>query len=196
MNFIKSLMSRDNFWNLIFWLGMILSASVVDLFKGFSLILAVLFLVLTFTVTPYLLAKVNKVTYTNDKIFINKQGQVLNDRYPKQLVVVLGLSMLVSAQLFSTFSKTFPLLGNSMLGYIGTVFLCPILYFILKNCPVSILFNKHAWCEEVTGIIKNDTNQAFNPSSSSLKIIRSLYPSSRSSNLRYKYLNSRIHRRN
>ena len=38
----------------------------------------------------------------------------------------------------------------------GIFFLVPTLYFIYKNCPIAILFSRHAWRQQVT-MVKTST---------------------------------------
>ncbi|WP_342278556.1 hypothetical protein [Candidatus Tisiphia endosymbiont of Myopa tessellatipennis] len=49
--------------------------------------------------------------------------------------------------------------------FLGFLLAIPTLYFIYKNCPISILFNKNAWQEEIIGM-KAGTYHANFPSSS------------------------------
>jgi hypothetical protein len=143
-NFIKARLNRDNFWNLMLWFGMslgwCLTFSIDELYPTISLI--------TFWITllgvPYAVKKANKLSFDIENGFFNKEGRLLKTSYPKNILDIIILTFLL-----------FPLecfIFEGMAGTLSLFFLTPILYFILKNCPITILFNKNAWCEEVTGV--------------------------------------------
>ena len=77
-------------------------------------------------------------------------------------------------------------------------FLIPTLYFISKNCPITILFYKNAWCEEVTDIRQMTPEEAARFHSTGFKshgeISRSSIPNYGSSP-QYSYLSSNTYHR-
>ncbi|WP_341751202.1 hypothetical protein [Candidatus Tisiphia endosymbiont of Piscicola geometra] len=148
MNWIKSRLNKDNFWNLMFWLGICFNMAMSEIFDSIFLTLITLFVV------PKFLVMFNKVTYTEDKTFFNKQDQSLTDRLPKNFGTVLALTIVLTAFVFIPFFMLngvilFDLTATTFLGFLLAI---PTLYFIYKNCPISILFNKNAWQEEVIGM--------------------------------------------
>ncbi|WP_375331188.1 hypothetical protein [Candidatus Tisiphia endosymbiont of Oplodontha viridula] len=153
MNWIKSRLNKDNFWNLMFWWGMSLGLFLSVLLDEYKYVSNALFWI-TILLVPYLVAKYSKVEYTEDKIFLNSEGQNLMNRLPKQLFWVIVLMFVVTVWVGSILDTywekasdfiAFPLLFSIFI-------LIPTLYFICKNCPISILFNKNAWQQEIIGM--------------------------------------------
>jgi hypothetical protein len=134
MNFITSRLSKDNFWNLVVFLGILLTVAIAEHFSS------ALMFVLAFTAVPYLLTRFNKVKYLEDGTIVNSQGEDLNDRLPRALLLIIILDLILISY------KFFGLIAKTPDGFKGTVALgiitfLPTLYFVIKNCPISILFN-------------------------------------------------------
>ncbi|WP_341753795.1 hypothetical protein [Candidatus Tisiphia endosymbiont of Dioctria rufipes] len=85
MNWIKSRLNKDNFWNLMFWRGICFSVFLSEQIADFSGIGGLVSLVLSLTLIPYILTRFNQVKYTDNKIFLNSQGEDLTNRLPKRL---------------------------------------------------------------------------------------------------------------
>ena len=135
--YIPYLLSKDNFWNLVVYFGIVLTV-----FAGEQLESATIF-ICAFTITPYILTRFNKVRYLEDGRCINSQGDDLSDRLPRALPLIIALdAMLVSFKFFGLIAKTPD--GFKGTVALGIIALLPILYFIIKNCPISILFNLEA----------------------------------------------------
>ncbi|MDR0773926.1 MAG: hypothetical protein LBE72_01155, partial [Rickettsia sp.] len=111
------------------------------------------------TLVPYILTRFNQVKYTDNKIFLNSQGEDLTNRLPKRLGVVFLVNIFFSA---ACISKNFNELTISSI--IGIALTLPILYCIYKNCPISILFNKNAWQEEIIGMKAGAYNANYSTS--------------------------------
>jgi len=156
MNWLKARQNKDNFWNLMFWfgisfsffltmlLGELLNNTVIDFILSWTTILIV----------PYLTTRFNKVIYTDDKIFLNSQGDPLTERLPKKLLWAIFSAIAVAAFTGSELDKNW--LGVSELiafPLLVSVFIFVFtLYFIIKNCPISLLFNKNSWHESIIGM--------------------------------------------
>ncbi|MDR0329142.1 MAG: hypothetical protein LBH99_00450 [Rickettsia sp.] len=115
---------------------------------------------------PYLITRCNKVKYTKDKIFLNSEGQNLMNRLPKQLFWVIVLMFVVTVWVGSMLDTQWQDVNNliSSILIIGTLLSVPTLYFIYKNCPISILFNKNAWQEEIIGMKAGAYNANYSTS--------------------------------
>ena len=193
-NFIKARLNRDNFWNLMLWFGMsfgwCVTFSIDELYPTISLIT----FWLTLLGVPYAVKKANKLSFDKKKGFFNKEGRSLKNVYPKDLGNVTWLTFLL-----------FPLecfIFDGMACTLSLFFLTPILYFILKNCPITILFYKNAWCKEVTGIKPMTPEEAAamrTKSNSSIIRHHSLIYSTRKpnyySNPQYRHLPQNIYHR-
>ena len=145
----------------MFWSGICFSMAMSEIFDSIFLALITLFVV------PKFLVMFNKVTYTEDKTFLNKQNQSLTDMLPKNLGTVFALTIALTAFVFVPFFMLngvilFDLTATTFLGFLLAI---PTLYFIYKNCPISILFNKNAWQEEVIGIKAGTYNANVHSSS-------------------------------
>ncbi|WP_375333260.1 MULTISPECIES: hypothetical protein [unclassified Candidatus Tisiphia] len=156
MNWIKSRLNKDNFWNLMFWSGVVFSVFMVILLDELLHNKVVNFISawITILLVPYLIARCNKVKYTEDKIFLNSEGQNLMNRLPKQLFWVILLMFAVTVWVGSMLDTHWKDVNDfiSSILIVGTLLSVPTLYFIYKNCPISILFNKNAWQQEIIGM--------------------------------------------
>jgi len=157
MGFIKSRLNKDNFWNLMFlvatasgimfseWLMAIPEVSLVGL----------LTLITSLTFVPWLMISLNSVSWVGGKVFVNKQGQVTNTKSLKWLLLVFpaiaGSIVVVPDFLEILFSSD--ALDRFIITLVFTSFLiAPVLFFILINCPISILFNRNSYRPSVNGM--------------------------------------------
>ncbi|RYE05652.1 MAG: hypothetical protein EOP33_00010 [Rickettsiaceae bacterium] len=159
MSWFKARWNKDNFWNLMFWLGITANMVLVDVFVESMPKLALAFFVSGITLTPYLLTRANKTTFNKEKVFINKQEESLEKRYPKHLFEIFFFNTI--ATIFVITDGIVPSLATT---YTAIGLAVPVLYFIILNCPISILFNKNVWNKRVTGLDPNTTYQhSFSP---------------------------------
>jgi hypothetical protein len=146
----KKLATKDNFWNLMFWVGMVFGAFISTQLMSIADFLGLPMLIGTIICVPKLVNKYNKVTLIDENILLNSQGEKLNSKYPKKFAMIFLINIPIAINLlFAT--KDIQLLNDSPAAYIGIILFLPTLYFILINCPIAILFNAHAWTKEVTG---------------------------------------------
>jgi len=95
--------------------------------------------------TFFILAMLNKVTFKDGKFF-NKSGQDLSDRLPSKfgkwlLFSVIGVSFcMINIRLSDLSEDMFDDNFFHMLFLISTSI--SLLYFVILNCPISILINK------------------------------------------------------
>ncbi len=145
-------MKKDNFWNLVFWVGMS-AGTVVSFFlapkanseQGFSYLALAVFLS-TLIGVPILVRSFSKVTFVKENIFVNSEGREL--KVPKDLpmafFVIVGTvgSMILAGLLLYKYKVSHFIVPFIM---IPLLFGIPTLFFIFKNCPISILFNRKVW---------------------------------------------------
>jgi len=160
-NFFKSRWNKDNFCTLMFFVCSVLSIFILGIFfevkfgGAFVTILVVGFCVSRFN-------PVSCIKYEGKKkgklpVFLNSQGQYLNNRLPKELLFSIIAMAFWSALGFVLKIKI------SKLEATALMLLMPTLYFILKNCPISIMYKKEAWTPKVHGIYPN-TSQSIKTS--------------------------------
>ena len=193
MGFIKSRLNRDNFWNLMFlvatasgimfseWLMAIPEVSLVGL----------LTLITSLTFVPWLMISLNSVSWVGGKVFVNKQGQVINTKSLKWLLLVFpaiaGSIVVVPDFLEILFSSDG--LDRFIITLVFTSFLiAPVLFFILINCPISILFNRNSYRPSVNGMKFQQSNFGNHGSQ-----IKKMLQQDRYTSPRYAYLNYNIH---
>ncbi|WP_375331690.1 hypothetical protein [Candidatus Tisiphia endosymbiont of Temnostethus pusillus] len=165
MNWIKSRLNKDNFWNLMFWWGMSFGLFLSVFLDEYKYVSNALFWI-TILLVPYLVAKYNKVKYTEDKMFLNSQGQNLMNRLPKQLFWII-IAMIAVVALTGSILDAHWKEVNDFIAFplLFSIFLfVPTLYFIYKNCPISILFNKNAWQERIIGMRAGAYNANYSTS--------------------------------
>ena len=160
-NWIKERLNKDNFWNVMFWVGICLNIVLIEVTDSILLFLISLVLI------PVSLTKINKVKYTEDNIFMTSSGRILNSIFPLQFSWVLAAMILLTAFVFVPFFiiPVVKVTGFIIATFVGFPLLILTLYFIYKNCPISILFNKKAWSPEVLGVEPNrgGTNSDYKP---------------------------------
>lgn len=189
-NFIKARLNRDNFWNLMLWFGMSLGWAIGVSISESPSTISTSIVWLTLLGVPYAVKKANKLSFDKEKGFFNKEGRSLKSSYPKNIFDIIILTFLL-----------FPLecfIGGGLSATLSLFLLPLVLYFILKNCPITILFYKNAWCEEVTGMRQMTPEEAARFHSTGFKshgeISRSSIPNYGSSP-QYSYLSSNTYHR-
>jgi hypothetical protein len=140
--FIASRMNKDNFWNLMFLIlpsiPVFIAQEVMDFIPGGAfLLLAILIL------SPYLVSKANKVEYRDDMFRSTSTNRILCPYMPEAVGFILWLAIPFTT-LWVLYIK-YPLLNKNLAVYNLVFWFVPTMYFILKNLPISIIFNKTAW---------------------------------------------------
>ena len=144
IGFIQTRLNRDNFWNLMF-----LVLSVLGFGAGFSIqqpFGGILFWV-TLLGVPYLVKRNSDITFDKDKLtFFNRKQESLNDRAPNLfllIVITVGLTAFTGLVLDNSKNIINITFARIVVG-IMPIFI-PTVYFVLKNCPIALLFTKEAW---------------------------------------------------
>lgn len=145
-------LTKDRFWNFVFWFGMSLGLSATLIIGGcrkstttFSY-WSSFFFWLTIIVVPLILKIFNGTKFIKALTFANSEGQILTE---EQRPYLFGYSIFAGLLLVFIVAETiFPKNPQHfMFDLVGSaLFFTPIsLYFIYKNCPISILFNHKFW---------------------------------------------------
>ena len=199
MGFIKSRLNKDNFWTLMFlvatasgimfseWLMAIPEVSLVGL----------LTLITSLTFVPWLMISLNSVAWVEgSKVFVSKQGRVINTKPLKWLLLIFpaiaGSIVVVPDFLETLFSSD--ALDRFIITLVFTSFLiAPVLFFILINCPISILFNRNSYRHSVNGMKFQQSNFG-NHGSQIQKMLQDQYTSPSYACLSYNIYHRNRHR--
>ena len=140
-------MSKDRFWNFVFWFGMSAGFSAASSIKAFPSIAIALFL-LTLIIVPLTVFLFSKTTFVKDSIFLTREGREIDikkdlpTRFPI-IVTTVAFTVLTGA-ILDKIGTAIPTIVATII-LINVFFLIPTLFFVFKNCPISILFNRKLW---------------------------------------------------
>jgi hypothetical protein len=163
-------LSKDRFWNFVFWFGMSGSWIISSLLGKANIIsrpgLVIPISLITF---PVILLIFNRTTFVKDTIFKNSEGIEFDakTRFPNFFLLIVGsVGGTILTGLFLDTHKEIPeLLADIILC--TNIFGIFSLFFIYKNCPISIIFNSKAWnCAPVS----DNYRQRFTEDSMATKI--------------------------
>lgn len=142
--FIKARLNKDNFWNLIFLVFpivlILMVQAIMDLIPG-----GVILLFATLILSPYLISRVNKVEYKNEMFHSSSTKRILCPYMPEAVGFILWLSIPFTAFWVLLLHDKAKYLDENMAIYNAIFWFIPTIYSILKNLPISIIFNKTAW---------------------------------------------------
>ena len=190
MSFIKSRLNKDNFWNLMFWLGMTSFTVLGEYFNNIKW-LEYSFFCFAGLGVPLIIKQMQDVKFDKKYGFFNNNGRSLGsakDCMPKQFLFIIVLSIFLIVYLSS---------GKINLGFVALYWsiLCLniTLYFIYKNCPISIIFNLNIF-ERMSA--KDALGQAKTISSMYSPISLSSSPPDYICDIKYRFMSSNIHNHN
>lgn len=142
--FITARINKDNFWNLMFWIlptGIIFFAqTLVDLITGGDF-----FLLASVILSPYLISRFNSVEYKNDEFRSSATNRKLGTYAPKYLGFILWLAIPFTAFWILLLHSKMRKLDENFAVYNLIFWFIPVMYCILQNLPISIVFNKTTW---------------------------------------------------
>ena len=142
-SFIKTRLNKDNFWNLMFFLGMFIGIAVA--FATDIMILSWL----TIIGVIWLVKRNSDITFNKDKLeFVingNKTIKASGAEFILLIFASFGLMALVGFILDSLKIDDSSILLAAMMSLL--IFL-PALYCILRNLPIVVYFKKEAWIAE------------------------------------------------
>ena len=146
MGFIKSRLNKDNFWNLMCWAFITLCTMLSEYFNNIKLV-EYSFLCFSILGVPFIIKQIQDVKFDKKYGFFNSNGRSLKDSQPKHLIfaIVFSIGLILSIGFIK--NRLFPELNTTLSTtlYWSIFLLIPTLYFILINCPISLLFNKNAF---------------------------------------------------
>ena len=144
-------LSKDRLWNLIFWFGMsggiTLAFSVSDKAQA-QYKLGTILIWLTILGVPLLVRYFSKTTFIKDTLFLNKEGELLNaEKDTPNAVLTVISTVVLTAITGAILDKNFKDMSDIASSFIilSVVFGVPSLFFIFKNCPIAILFDRKMW---------------------------------------------------
>lgn len=157
----KRFFTKDNFWNLMYW-AMVAAAgflvgSINEEYREFRIFILTGALI----IITYFIKRMQGVVINSDNVFINSAGEKLDSKYPKYLIWVIFLNIALISGLADkvTLPESVPMV---LAACNGSILFLPMLYFIMINCPVSLIFNSKAWSKEVCGFEPNNQSRPFN----------------------------------
>lgn len=166
MGFIKVRLNRDNFWNLMFWLGMSVGTLISECLSNNRLLFGISVCIMLFIV-PFIIKTAQDVKFDEKYGFFAGNGRSLGfakDAPPKLLLFVIVLSIFLIIYLSSGV-----LHFDFKTVYFSIVYFNVALAFICKNCPISVMFSRHIFqpmsAEESQALAKT-TSAMHRPSSS------------------------------
>lgn len=135
----------------MFWVSMVSGWYFIEyMCETVSYALGLPLIISHFVLTAVVLRKFNPVKLNEENIFVNSQGEKLDNRYPTFFGSLSSLNIIFCIWFFTTLYK--PIFGeDSLAAFVGIIFILPTLYFIYKNCPISIIFYSKAWNLTVLG---------------------------------------------
>lgn len=137
-------LTKDRFWNFVFWFAISGGLAIGEFFRFNLKILEIASFIEQSTVIaiPLLLLIFNRTRYIKEDTFANSEGVVLTK---KQMPYIM-----FSMDIIPVFLLSFVLAENIENIIISFIFFYSLfsglsLYFIFKNCPISILFHSKFW---------------------------------------------------
>ena len=158
-DFIKARLNKDNFWNVMFLTLTSLVVFIAQLLMD-TIPAGFLLLFVAIILSPYFIAKFNAVKYENNEFISSTTNRKLGQYAPKYLGFLIWCSIPFSAFWVLLLHSKAPYLDENMALYNAIFWFVPTMYFILKNLPISMLFNKKSWT------MVTDQNNSSYPSSS------------------------------
>ena len=160
-SFIKARLNKDNFWNLMFLtlpsIPVFIAQEAMDLISG-----GIFLLLATLVLSPYLVSRANKVEYKDDMFHSTSTKRALCPYMPEAVGFVLWLAIPFTTLWVLFLHNKKPNLDENLAVYNLVFWFVPTMYFILKNLPIAIIFNRTAWT-------KGNGTSVFDSSSSDWK---------------------------
>ena len=199
-NFIKARLNKDNFWNLMFFFGMISGFSVAWLIcsladKHFPASASIVCWI-TIIGVPWFVKNNSCITFDKQKKqFLNRNNEELNNRVPNFFFLVVltgGLTALTGLVLDGAKDSVDDNIGVAIVAMMPL--LIPTIYCILKNCPIAVYFKKETWIGDGTAASYSaDHRSGYNPHQSTQRT--HTRPESIVTSPRYRYLSCNIYHR-
>jgi len=152
VGFIASRMNKDNFWNLVYFVGMFIgfaSAALIDK-QPISGIIGVV----TLIGIPYLVKRNSNITF--DKIEQGAPMFIINGNKRVNATGIGFIALLVTSFLITAIIRT-----ESKLTFFLFFWFVPALYCILRNLPIAVYFKKEAWVGDGTASYGSSSSGGF-----------------------------------
>jgi hypothetical protein len=145
--FIASRLNRDNFWNLIF---LTLTSLIIFIAQQIMNAIPAGFLLLftAIILSPYFVARLNPIQYVDNVFISSSTNRKLGKYAPKYLGFLIWCGIPFSVFWILLLHSRAPYLDENMALYNAIFWFVPTMYFILRNLPISMIFNKNAWKQE------------------------------------------------
>ena len=144
-------LTKDRFWNFVFWFGMSFGMASAAFAKSGLGLLATSKVIMwsTIALVPLIVVLANKTRFIKKNTFANSEGIIIaKEQRPKAtflaLLAGIGLAFVIAETVLPKGNGNF----FAALVFFTSLFSGISLYFIYKNCPISILFNRRAWSFE------------------------------------------------
>ena len=186
-------LTKDRLWNFVFWFVMPAGLTVAHFMRTNLQIkdVATFMYISTFLGIPLLLIIFNRTRFIEKDTFANSEGNILTKEqmpYAFPLAIIAGIAFSVLISVIFLPKNTNSLFVAFSLSI--SVFSGLSLYFIFKNCPISILFNKNAFkpfsAAELVRINKISTSRSTT----------SFSPPDYICDIKYRFMSSNIHNHN
>lgn len=183
-DFINSRLNKDNFWNVMF---LTLTSVIVFIAQLLMNIIPAGFLLLftALALSPYFISKFNTVEYKNNEFISSATNRKLGQYAPKYLGFLIWCGIPFSAFWILLLHSKAPYLDENMALYNAIFWFVPTMYFILKNLPISMIFNKKSWTQN--GIKPHTSANRGNNFSSNA------FDDSRRTGMNYDYLSDNMY---
>jgi hypothetical protein len=135
--FIAARINKDNFWNLMFWLGM---------FGGISIAFITKFMILSWVTIIGIIWLVKKNSNITFEGLDNGTPTFLVNGNKKLKATGIGFVALMVTSFFVTALFR----AETVISMLFGLWSIPPLYCILKNIPIAVYFKKEAWIDDGT----------------------------------------------
>ena len=164
ISFLQSRLNKDNFWNLMFFVGMNFGFGIAALIMVMANnnTLSSIAMWVTILLVPYIVKKNCHITFDKEKLqFLNRNNEVLNDRAPNFFLLIVltgGLTALTGLILDGAKDSINDFFAFSIIAIMPT--LIPTVYCILKNYPIAVYFKKEAYIGD--GTARSFSTESYN----------------------------------
>ena len=148
-------LTKDRIWNIVTFVSVIIALLIAEQTKSALLVVG------SITLVPYICFRFNKVTYSAEGVFVSSNGEDLSARLPKRLGMILCITLIAISATFTSLPNFLPH-RFIVPSFAMLIFIIPFLYFMVINCPISILCNKNSYQKEVSGIVPSAHSSFYN----------------------------------
>jgi len=139
-------LSKDRFWNLVFTFGMSIGLSGAAILKNNPAInfsLSIMAFILTISLVPFVVWYFNRTIFKDDKIFLNSEGRELDFDKDTPMGFPFWIALAALLLTIPLAHKLIPNCSRNILSCLLINITCfsYIVSFMIKNCPVAIIFN-------------------------------------------------------